>query len=56
MAYWVRCCLSWVAGGSYLTGTLEQEVQLGVADERCWEVGVAGDGKTVEPESGGDAA
>lgn len=52
---WVRCCPNWVAGGSYLMGTLEQVVQLGVADGRCWEVDVAGDGKLVEPGGGGDA-
>lgn len=52
----MRCCRSWVAGGSYLMGTLEQVVQLGVADERCWEVDVVGGEKVVEPEGGGDAA
>lgn len=36
-------------------GTLEQVVQLDVADGRCWEVDVAGDGKMVEPGGGGDA-
>lgn len=55
VACWVRCCPNWVAGGSCLMGTLEQVVQLDVADGRCWEVDVAVDGKMVEPGGGGDA-
>lgn len=37
-------------------GTPEQVEQPGVADGRCWEAGVAGGAKTVEPEGGGGAA